>query len=424
MGRFVRGKDLRASTLKSPTTFGDTQGGAILADSILSIGDITVIAGNISVDSANGYSVIGATASPGGADTQIQFNDGGTLAGNAALTWDPTFGVTSTYGFVTSADVSANNVSVTTDVSTDTVTATGNVSGANLTTAGIVDATGNVSGGNLTTAGLIEATGNVSGGNLTTAGVADVTGNITGGNIITGGLVDATGNVTGGNLTTGGLVSATGNVTGGNITTAGDVTTATVTATGNIEGGNVYVGTGNVDGGNINFTSLVFGSGNVLAGNLNTYASGNVFGGNLVTGNVTIADSTITATGNISTGGILSVDVGTHEQFSSLSSATGTVTHDCSNGHIFYHTSPSADFTANFTNLNLGNTYATTTTLVVIQGATARIANAVQIGGSGQTINWQGGSEPTGTNNGIDVITFSILNNSGTYTVLGQLVDF
>jgi len=211
--------------------------------------------------------------------------------------------------------------------------------------------------------------------NKTTDAVT-VTGNITGGNLVTGAQVVATGNVTGGNLITGAQVVATGNVTGGNLVTGAQVV-----------------------------------------------ATGNVTGGNLVT-SADVTTATVTATGNISVGGILLSDIGTHEKFSSLSSATGTVTHDCSNGHIFYHTTPSADFTANFTNLNLGTTYATTTTLVMIQGATARIANAVQVGGSAQTINWQGGSEPTGTNNGIDVITFSILNNSGTYTVLGQLVDF
>jgi len=187
-------------------------------------------------------------------------------------------------------------------------------------------------------------------------------------------------------------------------------------------------GSGNVNvTGNISATTTITATGNVTGGNLITgaqvVATGNVTGGNLVT-SADVTTATVTATGNISVGGILLADVGTHEKFSSLANATSTVTHDCSNGHIFYHTTPSANFTANFTNLNLGNTYATTTTLVMIQGATARIANAVQIGGSSETINWQGGSEPTGTNNGIDVITFSILNNAGTYTVLGQLVDF
>jgi hypothetical protein len=117
-------------------------------------------------------------------------------------------------------------------------------------------------------------------------------------------------------------------------------------------------------------------------------------------------------------------DTGVSEKFSTLTGATGVVTHDCDNGHIFYHTSISADFTANFTNLGLSTNYGTTLTLVLAQGATAYIPSAVQIGGSGQTINWQGGSAPTGTVNGIDAVSFTVLEVSGTYVVLGQLVDF
>jgi len=129
-------------------------------------------------------------------------------------------------------------------------------------------------------------------------------------------------------------------------------------------------------------------------------------------------------TGTVTINGGLKLEEGTQEKFSSLTSATGTVTHDCSNGNIFYHTSISADFTANFTNLQLDSSYATTVTLVLVQGASEFIPTAVQVAGAAQTINWQGGLEPTGTDNGIDIVSFTILNNSGTYTVLGQLVDF
>jgi hypothetical protein len=122
--------------------------------------------------------------------------------------------------------------------------------------------------------------------------------------------------------------------------------------------------------------------------------------------------------------GSLQLEDGTQERFSSLTSATGTVAHDCANGTVFYHTSISANFTANFTNLELDSSYATAITLVLVQGGTAYIPNAVQIGGVGQTINWQGNAEPTGTTNRIDAVSFTILNNSGTYTVLGQLTDF
>jgi len=118
------------------------------------------------------------------------------------------------------------------------------------------------------------------------------------------------------------------------------------------------------------------------------------------------------------------VFTGTEEAFATLTGATGTVTHDCDNGHIFYHTTPAADWTANFTNLGLTAEHATTLSIVIAQGATAYIPTAVEIGGVAQTLLWQGGSAPSGTADGTDVVAFSILNDGGTYVVMGQLVGF
>ena len=118
------------------------------------------------------------------------------------------------------------------------------------------------------------------------------------------------------------------------------------------------------------------------------------------------------------------VFTGTEETFATLTGATGTVAHDCDNGHIFYHTTPAADWTANFTNLGLTAEHATTLSIVIAQGATAYIPSAVEIGGVAQTLLWQGGSQPTGTADGTDVVAFSILNDGGTYVVMGQLVGF
>lgn len=115
---------------------------------------------------------------------------------------------------------------------------------------------------------------------------------------------------------------------------------------------------------------------------------------------------------------------GVFEKFQAKQDATGTVEHDCINGHIFYHTSPDANWTANFTNLNIAVSYATSVTIVIAQGGTGYYPNAVQIGGVGQTINWQGNATPTPSTNRTDVVTFSIINNAGTYTVLGQLTGF
>jgi hypothetical protein len=118
------------------------------------------------------------------------------------------------------------------------------------------------------------------------------------------------------------------------------------------------------------------------------------------------------------------VFTGTEEAFATLTGATGTVAHDCDNGHIFYHTGAVADWTANFTNLGLTAEHATTLSIVISQGATAYIPSAVQIGGVAQTILWQGGSAPSGTADGTDVVAFSVLNDGGTYVVMGQLVGF
>jgi len=136
------------------------------------------------------------------------------------------------------------------------------------------------------------------------------------------------------------------------------------------------------------------------------------------------SSTAIGVTGPLTVNNQLIIEDGVSEKFSSLTGATGVVTHDCDNGHIFYHSSISANFTANFTNLGLSSNYSTNLTLILDQGATARIPSAVQISGSAQTINWQGGSAPTGTANGIDAVSFTILRVSGSYVVLGQLVDF
>jgi hypothetical protein len=133
--------------------------------------------------------------------------------------------------------------------------------------------------------------------------------------------------------------------------------------------------------------------------------------------------SNLNVAGNI-TGNILQIEVGAHEKFQSKADATGVVEHDCRLGHIFYHTSPDANWTVNLTNLNLENNYATSVTIVIGQGGTGYYPSALQIDGVSQTINWQGNTTPTPSVNRTDVVTFSIINNGGTYIVLGQLTGF
>ena len=121
---------------------------------------------------------------------------------------------------------------------------------------------------------------------------------------------------------------------------------------------------------------------------------------------------------------VLRLERGVHERFATLTGATGTVAHDCATGQIFYHTGAAANFTANFTNLTIAQEDATNIAIIINQGNTGYIPNAVQIGGAAQTIIWQGNSAPTATDNGTDSFSFTILNDGGTYVVLGQMVSF
>jgi hypothetical protein len=263
-----------------------------------------VFSGNVTASNFIGN--ISGNIDAGGANTNIQFNDGDILAGSAAFTFDKT---------------------------SNAVTASGNITGGNLNTAGQVVVTGNITGGNVTTAGTanigtLEVTGNANVGNLNTAGVITATGNITGGNIVTSGQASVIGNVTGGNLTTAGQVVATGNVTGGNVTTAGTANIGTLSVTGtanvtgnanvgNLETNGVIVATANITGGNLitgglTSTNTLDVTANANVGNLGTggliTATGNVTGGNVNTAGQVIATGNVTG-GNLTTGGLTSTDI-------------------------------------------------------------------------------------------------------------------
>jgi hypothetical protein len=122
--------------------------------------------------------------------------------------------------------------------------------------------------------------------------------------------------------------------------------------------------------------------------------------------------------------GIATFSGGMQESFDTLTNATSLVNHDCSNGNVFYHTTPSSDWTVNLTNFALTAEYVTTITIVVNQGDPAYMPTQLEIGGTPQSIKWQGNSTPSGTASGIDVVSFSILNDGGTYVVMGQSVSF
>ena len=112
----------------------------------------------------------------------------------------------------------------------------------------------------------------------------------------------------------------------------------------------------------------------------------------------------------------------TSEKLNTKTSAgsAGTVTHDLSTGSVFYHSSISNNFTANFTNVPTTNDRALGVTLILAQGGTPYMSTALQIDGSAQTIKWVNNTTPTGTASKVDIVGFSLIRTGSAWTVLGQ----
>ena len=87
------------------------------------------------------------------------------------------------------------------------------------------------------------------------------------------------------------------------------------------------------------------------------------------------------------------------ETLNAITGATGDVTHDCTNSHVFHHSSMTADFTANFTELSLDNNQSTEATLILEQGSTGYRPTAVKVNGTGSTLHWEGSASPVASTN-------------------------
>ena len=175
-------------------------------------------------------------------------------------------------------------------------------------------------------------------------------------------------------------------------------------------------------------TQVSVGSGITIGDNFLT-------SGGIVVTNSTVSSSTtsgaLVVIGGVGIGGTLNVGVDlfisgltsltyTSEKLNTKTSATGTVTHNLSTGSVFYHSSISSNFTANFTNVPTTNDRAIGVTLVLAQGVTPYMSTALQIDGSAQTIKWVNNSTPTGTASKVDIVGFSLIRTGSAWTVLAQ----
>jgi hypothetical protein len=344
----------------------NTAGAAILVAYILVDSNCTSLlntakarilqAGPFRGSAAGGGSVAGTT-NPGGADTYVQFNDGGIFGGVAGLTFNKTSNTLSTTNLAVSNIATVSGSVILGDSASDIITITGQLTASN---------------------------------GLRAAGVSTFAAN----------------------------TSFTGSVGyfGINIVNTAD---ATLILSGtDTRGGAGYY--------NFLYVSNSYSASVNRVKNFRVASDGNfeIISSDYATNIFALSDTgTLTIPGGYLASKASSF-FGVKEKFNTKSGATGTVVHDCSTGHIFYHSGATANWTSNFTNLSMSNGYATTITLVVTQSSNAYIPSAIQLDGVGQTLNWQGNVTPTGTASRRDVISFSILNVSSSYIVLGQFVSF
>jgi hypothetical protein len=192
----------------------------------------------LKTDGQGNLSWTSGDAIPGGSNTQVQFNDEGSLNGVSNFTYIKSNSLLSVNGNVTVGD-NQNNVRL---FSSGAISSTGNLSVANINTGGVLSVTGNANIGNVgATNGVFT---NIS-GNLTSPSQPNITsignlstltviGNANVGNLGTAGLITAIGNIQGGNLRTTGLLSVSGNANVGNLNTGFGFFSNDATVNGNL----------------------------------------------------------------------------------------------------------------------------------------------------------------------------------------------
>jgi hypothetical protein len=271
-----------------------------------------------------GGSFGGGGGTPGGANTQVQFNDDTVFGGSAAFTFNKTSNTLAVGGLISAVgNVVGNYILGNGALLTGLAATYGNANVvANLAALGSnpVSTTGNITSGNFLTGGLISAVGNVV-GNYILGNGALLTGVITSVANINNGTSNVTVVSSNGNVSVG--IGGTGNIAV--FATSGEYVTGEISASGNITG------------------SYIFGNGSQLTGLAATYGNANV-----VANLAALGSNPVSTTGNITSGNFLT---------GGLFSVAGNVT--ANNGmftnivNVASHTGAVVSVTANVTGGNL-----------------------------------------------------------------------
>jgi plastocyanin len=241
----------------------------------------TIQSGNSNVQVANNGNISMSVA--GSSNVMVVSTDGLSVTGN--VTGNYIIGNGSQLTGLPPTYTDANVTTLLANLGANTISSTGNITSGNLFTSGNVSATSNVTAANVTATKLsgtlstaaqtnvtllgtlssLSVSGNISGGtNIGAIGFVSAAGNVLGGNVIAGANVEA------GNVLTSGVVSAIGNITGNYFIGNGSQLTGVVSSSNNISNGtsNVVIDTAN---GNINLNTAGQETVEVSPGELTVY---------------------------------------------------------------------------------------------------------------------------------------------------------
>ena len=162
-----------------------------------------------------------------------------------------------------------------------------------------------------------------------------------------------------------------------------------------------------------------------LTGNIGPVGATGLTGPAGTTGTAGAAGAT-GATGTAGTVGATGATgiISSAEPLTPLTASTGVVAHNYNTGTVWHHSSISASFTANFTNIPTTNNQVITFVLFLYQGATPYSVSAVQIDGVAQTISWFDAAAPTAVANRKEIWTFSLVRVASAWTVHGSMSSY
>lgn len=140
----------------------------------------------------------------------------------------------------------------------------------------------------------------------------------------------------------------------------------------------------------------------------------------------TLTAQSVTINADTAINGIIDIDSVSENIIPYDEPSTG-ITHNFINGSIVYVSNPSSDFIIDVVGVSTTNNKAIGLTVIIEQGTPAYKITGLQINSEDEgpvSINWFGGSQPTGTTNSTDIFAFSLIKVNNTWRVLGQKTTF